>query len=334
MISVIVPSWNGRDLLPDCLDSLRRQTWEDREVLVVDNGSTDGSLELLARDYPEVRVVPLPENRGFTGAANEGLRAARGDRIALLNNDAEADSDWLAALNARMDSDERCGLAASLMVWHSDPELIDSAGDGFTIAGFGYKRGYRRRVGPPFDQPGEVFSACGGAALIRRALLDEVGLFEEEYFAFGEDLELAFRARLAGWRVLYEPRARVLHRVRSTATPAQALRLGYRNLYTLLIQDLPGPLWLLYGPHILAHTLLVLAGYLVKGQGRAVYGGLRDALARLPATLRRRREVQRLRRAPLGELRRAMDSNWVGIMLELSSTWRRLGSAEARHERS
>ena len=207
---MVVVNWNRKELLRACLASLARQVGVPFETIVVDNGSTDGSAEMAAAEFP-ARVIRNSENRGFCAANNQGISAARGDFIALLNNDAEAEPGWLAALARACAKAPEVGMAASkILVWE-DPRRIDKAGH--LIFPDGQNRG--RGAGAPdlgqFDREEEVLWPDGCAALYRRRMLEQIGGFDEDFFAYGDDAELGLRARIAGWKCLYTPEAVVRH---------------------------------------------------------------------------------------------------------------------------
>lgn len=237
-VSVVVPSWNGEQLLGRCLESLRRQTAAAAEVIVVDNGSTDGSPAMIARSFPEVRLIRLGRNRGFAAAVNAGIRASQTELVALLNNDAEAEPGWLAALVDALRG-ERVGMVASKILDAADPGRIEGIGLEVDPEGNPRQIGRGEPDGPVFSSPREVFGPIGAAALYRRTLLDEVGLFDEDFFAYLEDVDLAWRARRAGWRCMYAPAAVVLHRRGSTARriPRRIRYLDWRNHPWLLAKN-------------------------------------------------------------------------------------------------
>src|SRR3989344_8539381 len=198
-ISVVIPNWNGAEELPACLDSLLAQTLK-AEIIVVENGSSDSSKELLYGKYPQVTVIPLPSNTGFAGGVNAGLRyaAAAGHTYsALLNNDALADKNWLKNLVELMEANPRAGIVTSKMISDTG-EYLDSTGDIYTIWGLPYPRGRREANLGKYDDQKEVFGASGGASLYRHKTLRQIGLFVEDFFAYYEDVDLSFRAQLAG----------------------------------------------------------------------------------------------------------------------------------------
>jgi len=182
VISVIIPNWNGTTLLPGCLDSLRTQTHPDYEVILVDNASTDDSVEMTRREYPEVRVLELDRNLGLTGGVNAGIAIARGEIIALLNNDAEAEATpaWLTELEAALARHPEAGSVASKMLLYDQPKTINSAGDFYQTDGIPGNRGVWQQDDGEFDQEDLVFGGCGGAVAYRRTMLEQIGLFDED----------------------------------------------------------------------------------------------------------------------------------------------------------
>jgi GT2 family glycosyltransferase len=212
-VSVVVVNYNGKAYLEDCLRALRAQTYpaDRREVILVDNGSADGSAAFVRERFPEVRVLELTSNRGFAGGNNAGIQAARGECIALLNNDTQVERRWLEALVEALQRDARAGGVASKILLKAEPGTLQSAGLNLYRDGRGGDRGFRQVDQGQFDQASEVFGACGASVLLRRALLDDVGLLDERFFVYYEDLDLAWRARLRGWRFWYAPNSVVHH---------------------------------------------------------------------------------------------------------------------------
>src|SRR5262245_28469949 len=194
--SIIVVNWNRAQLLNDCLRSLSRQSYSNFEIIVVDNGSSDGSVSLVKESFPLVKVVELAENKGFTGGNAAGLKVASGNFIALVNNDVRAEQDWLERLVEPMLDDAHIGSCASKLIVDGS-ELIDSAGDGLTTGGVGFNRGLQLER-DHFSAPELIFSPCGAAALYRRSMLQEIGFLDEDFFLYDEDVDLGFRAQLAG----------------------------------------------------------------------------------------------------------------------------------------
>jgi GT2 family glycosyltransferase len=328
LISVIIPNWNGAHLLPTCLDSLRRQTCADREIIVVDNASTDGSRELLARDYGDVCLVALPRNRGFTGACNAGIRVSQGEFVALLNSDTEADENWLAEVVAAFERHPEAGLVASKMRLFDRRETLHTAGDFYRLDGVPGNRGVWQRDEGQFDREEYVFSACGGSAAYRRTMLDEIGLLDEDFFFSCEDVDLAWRAQLAGWKCVFAPRAIVYHRLAATGGGPTASFYDGRNMIWVIAKDYPGSLWKRHWREVVRTQLRITGEALRAWRGTAARARLRGQLAGLlglPKMLGKRRAVQSLRRVSDEYLievlirtgrpqRRANDTTWRGAL--------------------
>jgi GT2 family glycosyltransferase len=212
-VSIIIVNYNGKRYLDDCLASLAAQSvpCERWEAILVDNGSTDGSAEYVRRHFPWVRLVARVKNGGFAQGNNEGIRHAQGELIALLNNDTVVDPHWLAELIRGIESDSRIGAVTSKILLKNEVGRINSAGLNLYQDGRGGDRGFRQPDQGQFDEPAEVFGACGASVLLRRAMLDDIGGLDERFFMYYEDLDLAWRARLRGWAIRYTPRSIVYH---------------------------------------------------------------------------------------------------------------------------
>ena len=298
MVSVIIPNWNGALHLPTCLAALRGQTFCDFEILVADNASHDNSLEILARDYAEVRVIRLDHNTGFTGACNAGLREGRGEILVLLNNDTEAAPDWLAEIVAAFGRHPEAGVIASKMLLFDRRNILHTAGDVFKTDGTPGNRGVWQADEGQFAE-GPVFSANGGSAAYRRAMLDQIGLLDEDFFFSCEDVDLAWRAQLLGWQVIYAPRAVVYHKLAATGGGVTASFYDGRNFIYLLAKDVPGSMWRRHWREILRGQLCITRDALRAWRGAAARARLRGqlaGLAGLPRMLAKRRAVQAARR--------------------------------------
>jgi len=287
--SVVIPVWNGRRWLPGLLESLRSQTLAPFEIIAVDNGSQDGSREWLAEHAAEVRVLPQETNTGFARAANLGISAAKGDVVALVNTDVELDADWLAHAAAALG--DGIGSVATKMLDLADPTLIYDAGDVLRRDGVCEQRGRFRRDRGQWDRPGEVFAACGGAALYRREAVLAVGGFDERFFAYLEDADLGLRLRMAGWGCAWEPRAVARHAGGGSSGRLSRPVSAWAERNTLLLAAKAFPArWL---PMVLYRQAAWLAQSVRAGEGRAFLQGLRSALPLVPAMLRERGEVRR-----------------------------------------
>ena len=260
-IAVVVPNLNGKDFIGACLDSLRAQSLKPH-IIVVDNGSTDGSEEFLRKNYPEVEVLTLKQNRGFAGGVNVGLKRALENNfqyVALLNNDAVVDNNWLKFLTDIMNSSPKAGIVASKIL-AKDQETIDSTGEEYSIWGTPFPRGRGEIDRGQYDskEMQSIFAASGGASLYRAAMLHKIGLFDERFFAYYEDVDISFRARLAGWEVCYQPKARVYHAMNTTSKRFSASFADYhklKNYAYLYIKNMPGKLFWKY-------LLSFIAGFL------------------------------------------------------------------------
>jgi GT2 family glycosyltransferase len=307
-VSVIVPNWNGLDFLDRCLRSLRGQTLSPSEVIVVDNGSTDGSTEFVERAYPEVVVLAQSRNLGFAGGVNAGIKAASGDLVALLNNDAEADPDWLRHLVGRMAAvGPEVGVVTSKIVAF-DTGTIDSTGDFVDTYGRAVPRGRGEPDDGRYDQAVDVFSGSGGASLYRRAMLDRVGLFDEDFFAYYEDVDLGFRARLAGYRAVFEPAAVVRHHIGGTSgkLPGFGRYHILKNVWFLYFKNMPA--WVFWSqlPRFLRGQEQWARAAIRRGESRIVVRAYATMLRQLPRTLRKRHAIQRARAVSPGSIRRAL----------------------------
>jgi GT2 family glycosyltransferase len=305
LFSVIIPNWNGGRFLPTCLDALACQTYPRIEVIVADNASTDGSQALLRERYPAVQLVALPRNLGFTGACNAGIAAAQGAFVALLNNDTEVDPGWAAAVVDAFARHPEAGSVASKMLLFDRRDHLHTTGDYFTVDGRAGNRGVWQRDEGQYDREEYVFSACGGSAVYRRTLLEQVGLLDDAFFFSGEDVDLGWRAQLAGWRCLYTPAAVVYHHLAATGGGVTASYYDGRNLIFILVKNYPAALWRRYGLLVLRAQARLAWEALRAWRGAAARARLRGMLAGLlgiPRMWRARRQVQRTRTVSLAYL--------------------------------
>jgi GT2 family glycosyltransferase len=292
-------NWNGEKLLNKCIDSLRRQTYENFEIIVVDNASADGSIRLLQQLIPEAKLIKLTDNMGFTGGNIEGLKEASGDYIALLNNDAFPDRNWLYELVSAMDEDDKVGICASKLAIFSQPDRIDSAGEGCVTSVYGYKRGNNEVMNDCHTEKEYIFGASAAAALYKKEMIEDIGFFDEDFFLNCEDTDLSFRAQLMGWKCLYVPTALVLHGVHTTigALSDQSVYYSARNHEFVWIKNMPTALIFYYLFHRIIQELGFFIYFCVKhGKWISFLMGKLNALKMFPVLLRKRREIQRERR--------------------------------------
>lgn len=302
LFSIVIPNWNGAKFLPACLDALAKQTYAPIEIIIADNASQDDSQALIKTRYPRVQLIELPENRGFTGACNAGIQAAKGPVIALLNNDTEADPDWAQAVMDAFSRHPEAGIVASKMLLFDRRDHIHTAGDFFTLDGRAGNRGVWQKDIGQFDQEEYVFSACGGSSAYRRTMLDQIGLLDDDFFFSLEDMDLAWRAQLTGWRCLYTPKAIVYHHLSATGGGVTASYYDGRNLIFTLVKNYPGALWPKYRWCILRSQAKLAWEALRAWRGAAARARLKGMLVglwRMPGLWRKRRQIQRLRSASI-----------------------------------
>lgn len=302
-VAVIIVNWNGRHHLEGCLAALLAQTVTDFDAIVVDNGSTDGSVEWVETHFPQVRLIRNEHNVGFAVGNNQAIRSTGAEFIVTLNNDTRVAPGWLAALVEAAESDPTVGMVASKMIFAGRPDTINSAGIALDPTGIAWDR-----LGGTPDDPGEktpieVFGPCAGAALYRRTMLDQIGLFDEDFFAYLEDVDLAWRARLAGWRCLYAPASRVYHAHSATSiegSPFKSRLLGRNKVWLFAKNYGPISRLLAYLPLIVLYDLAAVAFALVaRGNVHNLLGRI-DGLIGLRRAWRKRRAVQALARGNRG----------------------------------
>lgn len=303
--SVIIPNWNGKDYLDVCLGALRTQIYPDIEVIVADNASVDGSQEFIREHFPEVIIIQLSVNLGFTGACNAGIEAATGEYIALLNNDTEVEPEWASELVAGLNRHPSAGFAASKMMLFAQRDHFHTAGDTYRVDGMPGNRGVWEKDDGQYNIEEFVFSACGGASVYRRQMLDVVGLLDDDFYFSCEDLDLSWRAQLQGYSCVYIPTAVVYHQLSATGGGATASFYNGRNFIYLLVKDYPRELWRKYWRAILRTQFSIAWDALKAWRGaaaRARLRGMATAILHLPQLLRKRKSIQATRRVSISEL--------------------------------
>jgi GT2 family glycosyltransferase len=321
-VIVIIPNWNGIDLIADCLRALEAQTLA-HTVIVVDNGSVDGSNDVVRAQFPQVQLLEFPDNAGFAGGVNRGIRPALAqgaDYIVLLNNDAVADPKWLEELVAEAQTHDKIGMVAAKIVTQ-DGTKLDSTGDFYSTWGFAFPRGRGEVDTGQYDGLRDIFGASGGASLYRATMLREVGLFDEHFFAYFEDVDISFRARLLGWKVRYAPAATVRHYIGGTssrmnhagqasgvATPSDghtrpssfARFHTVKNFSYVYTKNMPGVLYWKYLPLFWASWGMMVVSDVKRGLLSTNLKANATALVHLPVMLVARWGIQRRRRATIG----------------------------------
>lgn len=298
-VAVVVLNWNGASIISPTLESLKKQSI-DTETVAVDNASSDNSIELIEKKFPDVTLLKNKSNLGFSGGVNSGIRYAidRGlDCVALLNNDAKAHPDWLKHLVQAMDKNPEVGIATGKFL-RDDKKHFDSTGDFYTSWGLPFPRGRNVKDKGQFDKAEMVFGATGGGSLYRLKMLKEIGLFDEDFFAYYEDVDISFRAQLAGWKVIYEPKAEAYHKLGATNSQIQgfATYQTLKNLPLLLWKNVPWPLMFKIWPRFVLAYSATAGRALARGQFGSFFKAMVIGAVLWPKKLIERRRVQRNRK--------------------------------------
>lgn len=240
--SIVIPNWNGKKFLQVCFDAIATQTFTGEvETILVDNASEDDSVAYTQKQYPWVRVLQLDKNYGFAGGVNRGIEAAKGKIIILLNNDTEVAPGWLQALYNAAGKYPEAGFFASKMMDFKERDIIDACGDGMTLSGTAFKIGMGEKDGPKYQEDRFVFGACAGASAYRREFFEKVGLFDEDFFAYLEDIDLDLRAQLQGIQCLFVADALVYHIGSATSGTASPFlhKMVIKNHAHLIYKNYP-----------------------------------------------------------------------------------------------
>ncbi len=276
-VTVIIPNYRGEKFIADCLSSLLSQSRNDFDIIVVDNASGDGSTDIIEKDFPSVKLIALQDNYGFSRAVNEGIKASDTPFVILLNNDTRVEKDFVERLLLAIKEDERIFSVSSKMLQMTAPDRIDGAGDLYSAFGWAFARGKDRRA-EAFNKPCDIFAACGGASIYRRSILDEIGWFDEFHFAYLEDVDIGYRARIMGYRNVYEPGARVYHYgsgVSGSRYNDFKVRLSARNNMYIIMKNMPAPQIILNLPFLLTGFGLKALFFIFRGYGRAYLSGIK-----------------------------------------------------------
>lgn len=318
LVSVIVLNWNGKEVIFECLDSLLCQSYQHREIVLVDNGSRDGSLELIRERYgSSITIAANSVNLGFAEGCNVGIRASKGEFIALFNSDAVAEHSWLGELVNGIQSDLHVGMCASKIYLRGQDSVIDNTGQMITRDGLGRTRGRLEKDEGQYDRVSEVLCPSGCAGLYRRSMLEEVGFFDSRFFAYADDIDIGLRGRLGGLKCLYIPTAVVYHRFSASFGPLSSLKvyLVERNRLWVLIKCFPFR-YLWQAPFFtLLRYFYNLCGIVCRrgpaacfvektSLGRILWltlKGYLSTLYHLPHLLQERRKIFRKRKTPIRE---------------------------------
>lgn len=299
-VSVIIPNWNGKRFLKGCLDSLMTQSYKELEVYVVDNGSKDGSVEYIQENYPSVKLVKFDHNTGFSPAVNAGIRASSGQYVALINNDTVVDADWVKVLVKALDTHDEIGSVGCKMLAYDDHTLLDGVGDGYRRGGLPGRIGHREIDTGRFDKERYILGACGGAAMYKRSMLDDIGLFDEDYFAYLEDVDIGLRAQSAGYKCLYVPSAIIYHLGCGTTGSGYSplvVKLSARNNINTIVKNIPMPLLIKFLPQIFYWQAFYFAVVIWRGgQVLPWLQGTLQSILMLPKMLGKRDAINKKRK--------------------------------------
>jgi len=282
-VSVIIPNYNGAKYIRVCLDSLSKQTFAAFDIIVVDNGSTDDSCDVLEKEYCNVKLIKLDRNYGFSKAVNKGIKDCNSEFIVLLNNDVEVEPDWLLNLVNCIEKDENIFSCSSKMIRYYDRSKIDDAGDEYCILGWAYKRGDGQDI-LKYMQNDEVFSSCAGAAIYRKEVLDEIGYFDENFFAYMEDVDISFRAKIHGYKNIYCSDAVVYHIGSATSGSKYnsfKAKLAARNNVYVVYKNMPIFQMILNSPFIILGFTIKYIFFSKLGLGKEYREGIKEALSDL-----------------------------------------------------
>jgi GT2 family glycosyltransferase len=305
LVSVIILNHNGRHMLKVCLDSVLAQSYENLEIIFVDNGSSDGSVEFVRENYlSRVQVIANGWNLGYVLAANQGIEDSKGEFLVVLNNDTKVDREWIAHLVRTALTDSNIGICASKQLNFDNPKIIDSTGVRLFRGGYARDRGKGEVDRGRYETTQEIFGAAGASAFYRRAMLDRIGLFDTDYFAYCEEFDLCFRAQLYGWLCVFVPDALVYHMGGATRARKDERFLIYyveRNRIFTIIKNYPLQLFSLTLPYLLKYELDIFIRFLMRFEKEVMTARL-DALKLLPRMLYKRKLVQRNRKISVSRL--------------------------------
>lgn len=279
-VTVVIPNYNGIKYVDKCLDSLKKQTYKEFKVIIIDNASTDGSLELIEENYEEFQLVKNSINTGFCKAVNQGIEIADTEYVLLLNNDTELDDNFLTEIVETMEKSDNIFSVSSKMISYHDRDILDDAGDGYTILGWQYQRGVGQSS-KGYTKECDVFTACAGAALYRRNIFNKIGVFDEMHFAYMEDIDVGYRARINGYRNVYCPKAIVYHIGSATSGSKYnsfKVKLAARNNIFLLYKNMPVFQIIINSPSIILGLLIKYMFFKKIGFAKDYKDGIKEGI--------------------------------------------------------
>lgn len=279
-ISIVIPNYNGEKYIKNCFNALKKQVFKNSEVIFIDNGSDDRSCELVLNSIKNIKIIKLEKNYGFSKAVNEGIKVATGDYVVLLNNDTEAKEDWLQNLVNCIEQDPKIFSCCSKMIRYNEKDKIDDAGDEYTILGWAYKHGDGAIINK-YCKDRQVFSSCAGAAIYRRKVFEEIGYFDEKFFAYMEDVDISYRANIYGYKNVYCSSAEIYH-IGSATTGSRynsfKVRLSARNNIYVILKNMPIVQLIINVPFLVLGFLIKYIFFWRKGLGNEYFEGIKEAV--------------------------------------------------------
>ena len=279
--TVVIPNWNGKKYLKECLDSLFEQEGGAPEIILVDNGSDDGSVCFVKEYYPSVTLIEFQENTGFCKAVNAGIKAAHTKYVILLNNDTKADKCFMCRLEERMERSEKIFSASAKMLSMQEPEIVDDAGDYYCALGWAYALGKGKKDCESYAKARKIFAACAGAAIYRREIFEKIGFFDENHFAYLEDIDVGYRARIHGFYNVFEPAAIVFHAGSATSGSKYnefKVNFSSRNSVYIIRKNMPLIQRIINLPFLMVGFLIKTLFFVKKGFGKTYMNGLWEGL--------------------------------------------------------
>lgn len=279
MISVIIPNYNGSKYIKQCLNSLKKQTYENYELIIIDNASQDNSIKIIEKHYPQVNLIKNKQNYGFSIAVNQGIKASKGEYVVLLNNDTVVFEDWLGNLVKCIEKDKKIFSVCSKMIRYNEKDKIDDAADEYNILGWAYKCGDGESI-DKYIKDRQVFSSCGGAAIYRKSVFEEIGYFDENFFAYMEDVDISYRAKIHGYKNIYCSSAKVYH-IGSATTGSKynsfKIKLAARNNIYVMYKNMPIIQLLINLPFLLLGQFVKFIFFSIRGFRKEFIDGLAEA---------------------------------------------------------
>jgi GT2 family glycosyltransferase len=283
LISIIIPNYNGESYIKQCMDSVYNQTCKEFEIIVVDNASKDNSIKIIQDNFKNVKIIDNKNNLGFSVAVNQGIIEAKGEYIVLLNNDTEVHEYWLNNLVKCIENDEKVFSCCSKMIRYLERDKIDDTGDEYNLLGWAYKRGDGESI-DKYNKNQSVFSSCGGAAIYRKRVFDEIGYFDENFFAYMEDVDISYRAKIHGYKNIYCSDAVVYHIGSATSGSKYnsfKIKLAARNNLYVVYKNMPILQLALNMPFILLGWIIRFLFFYKKGFGKEYLEGTKEAFSKL-----------------------------------------------------